>query len=176
MRPKAAAPRQNSTSGIAGISEHRERIMATIANHGALSRRGLWGMLMFIAFSGLSLQLRGVDMFAGLSDPMLRILGSAPPAILIHAVLAVSTVSSLIIALGRLQEGEVPAASWGRTLAGVAFRSIFYLFYAVAGVLETTFPIVFAAGMIVLSSEYLVTWRYAGKVIKEEKAHLAMLR
>jgi hypothetical protein len=160
---------------MAGVKQHRERIQQTITAHDALSRRGLWGMLFFIVISGLALQFRAVDLFAGLPDNIRSIIGAPPPPALIHVVLAVSTLSSIIITIGRMTEDENPAGNWSRFWSGLAFRSVFYLFYATADALEANFLLVFTAGMIVLVLEHFVTWLYAVRTIEREKAHLAQL-
>jgi hypothetical protein len=176
MRPKTANSRQQAVSCTASVRQHRERIQETITTHDALSRRGLWGMLAFIVISGLALQFRDVELFAGLPDNVRCIIGAPPPPALIHVVLAVSTLSSIIIAIGRMWGEENPAGSWGRLCLGLAFRSVFYLFYATANALEENFLIVFVAGMIVLVMEHLATWLYAVRTIEREKEHLAQLR
>ncbi len=176
MRPKTANPRQQAINGMAGVNPHRERIRETISMHDALSRRGLWGMLIFIAISGLALQCRAVDLFAGLPENIRCIIGAPPPTVLIHVVLAVSTFSSIIITIGRMSDEENPAGNWRRFWSSLAFRSVFYLFYATANALEENFLLIFTAGMIVLVLEHFVTWFYAVKTIEREKEHLALLR
>jgi hypothetical protein len=175
MRPKTANSRQQAVSGMAGIKQHREKIRETITTHDALSRRGLWGMLIFIVISGLALQFRAIDLFANLPDNVRCIIGAPPPPSLIHLVLGVSTVSSIIITMGRMAEEENPAGNWSRFWASLAFRSVFYLFYATANALEENFLLVFTAGIIVLVMEHFATWLYAVKTIDREKEHLAQL-
>ena len=175
MRTKTANSRQQAVSGMAGVKQHRERIQATITTHDALSRRGLWGMLIFIVISGLALQFRAIDLFAGLPDNVRGIIGAPPPPALIHVVLAVSTLSSIIITMGRMAGEENPAGNWSRLWSSIAFRSVFYLFYATADALEANFLLVFTAGMIVLVLEHFATWLYAVKTIEREKEHLAQL-
>jgi len=172
LRQEPVSPRQDHRCAVDG---HREQIVETIARLGVISRRGLWGILGFVAVSCLALQLRGVDLFAGFSDHVLRILGSAPPLILIHLVLAVSTCSTVVVLLGRIQNGETPARSRRDVCAGVAFRSAFYLFYAMAGALEGYFLVAFAAGIVVLALEHFVTWSSAARIIAEEKERLLRL-
>lgn len=176
MRPKTADSRQQAVGTMAGVKEHRERIRQTITAHDALSRRGLWGMLFFIVISGVALQFRAVDLFAGLPDNVRCIIGAPPPPALIHVVLAISTLSSIIITIGRMTEDENPAGNWSRFWSGLAFRSVFYLFYATANALEENFLLVFTAGMIVLVLEHFATWLYAVRTIEREKEHLAQLR
>ncbi len=175
MRTRTANSRQQAGSGAASVKQHRERIQETITTHDALSRRGLWGMLAFIVISGLALQFRAIDLFAGLPDNVRCIIGAPPPPALIHVVLAVSTLSSIIITIGRMAGEENPAGSWTRLCSSLAFRSVFYLFYATANALEENFLLVFVAGMIVLVLEHFATWLYATRTIEREKAHLAQL-
>jgi hypothetical protein len=175
MRPKTAHPRQQAPGSMPGVTQHRERIREIITAHDALSRRGLWAMLIFIAISGLALQCRAVDLFAGLPENIRDIIGAPPPAALIHVVLAISTLSSIIISIGRMTEGENPAGNWSRFWSGLAFRSVFYLFYATANALEENFLLVFTAGMIVLVLEHVSAWLYAMRTIEREKEHLAQL-
>ncbi len=176
MRPKTADSRQQAVGTKAGVKEHRERIRQTITAHDALSRRGLWGMLIFIVISCLALQFRNIELFAGLPDNVRCIIGAPPPPALIHVVLAVSTLSSIIITMGRMTEDENPAGNWSRFWSSIAFRSVFYIFYATANALEDNFLLVFAAGMIVLVLEHFATWLYAVRTIEREKEHLAQLR
>lgn len=175
MRPKTANSRQQTAGSTAGVKEHRQRIQNIIVTHDALSRRGLWGMLIFIVISGLALQFRAVDLFADLPENVRCIIGAPPPPALIHVVLAVSTLSSIIITIGRMAEDENPAGKWSRFWSGLAFRSVFYLFYATANALEENFLLVFTAGMIVLILEHFATWLYAMRTIEREKEHLAQL-
>ncbi len=177
MRPKPASSRQLSAGSMTwGVKEHRELIQQTITAHDALSRRGLWGMLFFIVISGVALQFRAVDIFAGLPDSVRCIIGAPPPPALIHVVLGISTLSSIIITIGRMAEEENPAGNWSRFWSGLAFRSVFYLFYATANALEENFLLVFTTGMIVLVMEHFATWLYAVRTIEREKEHLAQLR
>ncbi len=176
MGPKTSNSRQQAAGEMGGVRQHRERIQKTIVTHDALSRRGLWGMLIFIVISGLALQFRDIDLFAGLPENVRCIIGAPPPPALIHVVLAVSTLSSLIITMGRMSEDENPAGNWNRFWSSIAFRSVFYLFYATANALEENFLLVFTAGMIVLVLEHFSTWLYAMRTIEREKEHLAQLR
>jgi len=175
MRPKAAASRHTGTHGPAGVMEHRQRILDSLSCHDALSRRGLWGLLAFIVISGLALQLRTVDLFVDLPENVRDILGTAPPPELIHVVLAVSTISSIIIILGRLVDEAQPRSRWSTLWTSVGFRSIFYLFYATANALEENFLIVFAAGVVVLALEHFATWHYAIKAMEREREQLAQI-
>lgn len=176
MRAKTTAPGQHSFSAPTSIVQHREMVLETIAANEALSRRGLWGMLMFITISGLALQLRGVDMFAGMPEGLRCLLGVAPPVVLIHLVLGISTISSLIIILGRSLDEEIHDFKWTRLWSSLGFRSVFYLFYATANALEGNFILVFTAGIIILAAEHFTTWRAATRTIKEKKEYLAHIR
>ncbi len=175
MGSKTANTRQQATGNMASVKQHRDRIQQTIIAHDTLSRRGLWGILFFIVISGLAIQLRAIDLFAGLPENIRFIIGAPPPTALINVVLAISTISSIIITMGRMTEEENPAGNWGRFWSSLAFRSVFYLFYATANALEANFPLVFTAGMIVLVLEHFATWLYAVRTIAREKAHLAQL-
>lgn len=175
-RPKAMVSRQTTFDGTTSISEHREKVLESITACETFSRRGLWGILLFIALSGFALQLRGVDLFAGMPEAVRCLLGTAPPVGLIHLVLGISTVSSLIIIFGRTTDDDLPDGSWTRLFTGLGFRSVFYLFYATAASLDDNFLMVFVTGIIVLAAEHVTTWRAATKAIAEKKEHLAHIR
>lgn len=176
IRPEMEDSRGKVVTYETGVQEHRERIVAAITSHDALSRRGLWGMLIFIMVSVMALPFRGVDLFADLPESFREILGTPPPPELIHVVLAISTISSIIIILGRAIEGGNPGCSWKRISSNICFRSAFYLLYATANALAENFLIVFTAGIIVLALEHFATWHYAVVTIEKEKEQLAQIR
>lgn len=174
--PKSKPSRRNAVACPTGVKEHREKILATITTHDALSRRGLWGMLIFIVISFLVLQLRNMDVVTQLPENVRDILGTPPPPELVHVVLAVSTISSIIVILGQVMGEENPCGSWKQVWFSLGIRSIFYLFYASANALEENFLIVFAAGIVVLALEHFTSWHYAATSIEKEKELLAQIK
>ena len=86
-------------------------------------------------------------------------------------MLAVSTISALILIAGR--GGESRSGSGGWLQFGMSV--FFYPLYAVTNTLETWFPAVFAAGLIVLVVEHFSVWARTSRAIQEEKERLGRM-
>lgn len=114
------------------------------------SGRGLWGMILFCSISVLALVVRDHQLLAALPGTVRALLGESPPPALIHVALAVSTLSSLILLLGRSMDKLKPGYSW----LNIAMPMLFYPLYLIADTERTTFIIVFATGLIILMLEH----------------------
>ena len=125
-------------------------------------------MILFLGISASALRCRSFDLFAVLPENFREALGAPPPVDLIHLVLAASTVSALILIAGRAGEGRCGSGGWLQFGMSV----FFYPLYAVTNTLETWFPAVFAAGLIVLVVEHFSVWARASRAIQEEKERL----
>lgn len=131
----------------------------------AQSRQGLWHIAAFILISIIALLCRDINILDRFSESVRVILGAPPAPILIDIVLAVSTVSALIIIAGRLFNEAEPGRKWEQ----LGHRAAFYVFYFFSNALNTYFLVVFAAGMIVLLLEHYHIWSYYSKAIRQEK-------
>ncbi|HTG81654.1 MAG TPA: hypothetical protein VL949_06895 [Geobacteraceae bacterium] len=146
----------------------RAEILRTIDGLHALTRPGLWRLLMFLVASAVSLRFRDCDLFAALPEHVREFVGAPPPLALIHVVLAVSTVSTLIIIGGRRAED----AGAGRSWCQFAFAVFFYPLYALVNGLDEFFPAIFAAGLTILAFEHFTVSTRAFRAIRQERARL----
>ena len=150
----------------------RAEIRQTIDGLYAASRSGLWRVLLFLAVSAVALQFQDVELFATLPGNIREALGAPPPPFLIHLVLAVSTVSALILIAGRGPEES------GRESAGwlqFGMSAFFYPLYAMTSTLSAFFPAVFAAGLLVLFCDHASVWYHSSCAIREEKERLGRM-
>jgi len=150
----------------------RAEIRQTIDGLYASSRKGLWRVLFFLAVSAVALQFRDVELFTTLPENIRAPLGAPPPPFLIHLVLAVSTLSALILIAGRGAEESGRNGSGWLQLGMAAF---FYPLYAMTNTLSAFFPAVFAAGLLVLFCDHAATWFHASCAIREEKERLGRM-
>lgn len=119
------------------------------------SRRGLWGMIAFLAISLAALAVRDCDLIAALPGTVQELLGDAPPPLLIHVALAVSTVSALILIVGR----GTGTGNLGYRWINICLPVLFYPLYLVANTGRSSFILVMLVGMTLLLLEHL-TVRY----------------
>ena len=152
------------------INQDRRRaeIQLTIDGLHALSRRGLWRVLLFLAVSVAALCFSNLNLFALLPEGFEGFVGDPPPVFLIHIVLAVSSVSALILIAGRVTGDAKAGAGWLQ----LAMSAAFYPLYGMANVLNELFPVVFFAGLTILVLEHLVVAGEAARVIREERERL----
>jgi hypothetical protein len=150
----------------------RAEIRQTIDGLYASSRKGLWRVVLFLAVSAVALLCRDVELFATLPGSIREALGAPPPPSLIHIVLAVSTLSALILIAGRgTEEGGREGTGWLQ----FGMSAFFYPLYAVTGTLSAFFPAVFAAGVLVLFCDHAAVWCHASAAIREEKERLGRM-
>lgn len=171
LKPKTAAT-ANDVAGRSMDPEHsRAKILASIGELHALSRRGLWGILLFLCLSAVTLYLSEAGLFALVPGEVRELFGDPPPLHLLHIALAVSWLSALVLVLGRVTGEGKPCYSWSNIMLPTAFYPL-YVFSDPAG---THFPAVFAAGLILLIVEHVSVVCYASRAIHEETDRLKHL-
>jgi hypothetical protein len=168
MNPGTKNPHGTTREEWSDSGRRRAQIMDHINSLYIVSRRGLWRLLLFLACSTAALGFRNVDLFASLSENIREMLGAPPPLILVHCVLAVSTLSAIILIAGNGAEEISERHRWSRLGLSVCF----YPLYAVTHTLETFFPMVLAAGLIILVFEHVTIYFQTSKEIREEKLRL----
>jgi hypothetical protein len=126
------------------------------------SRRGLWGMILFLGISLATLAVRDAQLLAALPDTVRGLLGDTPPPVLIHLALAASSVSAVILILGRITGHTRPDCNW----VNIALPVLFYPLYLMADTERSSFISVMVVGMSLLLMEHL-TVRYC--VVKEKR-------
>lgn len=135
------------------------------------TRKGLWGFVFFLAVSLLSWVLAGYELVGPMPPDMQQIITPELFMLMLDIVLAVSTISDMILISGRLSEGSKPSRIW----LHVGFRSIFYLFYLLGGLLPLRFFAVFSAGLLVIGFEQFVLYLYASRTIRQERELLSAI-
>ncbi|KIH76226.1 hypothetical protein SAMN05660860_00180 [Geoalkalibacter ferrihydriticus] len=140
---------------------------ARIQHLQVLSRRGLWGLAVFLL---MSLAAFGHETLLPQISPGVRsALGSAPPTNFISIALVVYSFSALVLILSRMSSGEGKYKGWSHL--GYLFG--FYAFYYYGEALGTNFWAVFAAGITIMSLEYYQMWSFCSESIAKEKEALA---
>ena len=180
LKPKTSSARTNDHSPLrphhqadSSISpDHgRHAILVSLNELQALSRRGLWGILLFLTLSAVTLYCREAGLFALVPADLKDLFGEPPPTHLLHIALAVSWLSALVLILGRVTGEGRPCYSW----YNVGLPAAFYPLYVFADPAGTHFPAVFAAGLVLLVIEYVSVLCYASKAIREESERLSQL-
>lgn len=172
IKPKAAAI-DNRFAPRSKTPDHcRQQIIGTISELHALSRRGLWGILVFMSVSALALYCSQAGVFAMVPVEIKELFGEAPPAGAVHAVLAVSWLSAFVLILGRRGGDGKPGYSW----CNIGLPTAFYPLYIFSDPSGGNFPAVFAAGLLLLVIEHVTVTSYASRMIREEAARLKGLR
>ena len=149
----------------------REGIRKSIESVQFHTRKGLWGFVVFLAASLLSWSIADYDLVGPMVPGMQQLIEPDLFLMMIDTVLAISTISDLILIAGRLNDGTRPGRIW----LHVGFRTIFYLFYLLAGLLPLRFFAVFAAGLLVIGFEQAVLYLYAARTIREERQLLSAI-
>lgn len=167
----AKANSRKTCGDVADTNGYREKILDSINTLHANSRRGLWGIAAFLLISIIALLCRDVNVLDAFPEHVRVILGNPPSPYLIHVVLAVSTISALIIIAGRLADNGTPGRIWSQ----LGHRSAFFLLYFFSNALDKNFLLIFLAGMAVLLLEHYHTWRYYSGEIQKEKELLKKL-
>jgi len=171
IKPKTAAS-NSDVAHHAKSNEHcRDQIAGSMAELQALSRRGLWGILLFLSISALILYLSEAGLIALAPDSLKELFGEAPPTQWLHIVLAVSWLSAFVLILGRVAADGKPCYSW----CNVGLPTVFYPLYIFCDPAGTHFPAVFAAGLVLLLVEHVSVTIYASRAIREESARLENL-
>ena len=172
MKPGPKTRLENVWEKRATSGDRREEIRHSIDRLYALSRRGLWKLLLFLGISSAALQARDVDLFAAAPRGSGKSSELAPSPELIHVVLAVSTISALILHSGRSMHDDRNSFGWLQ-FGMVLF---FYPLYAMSNTLGTWFPLVCVAGLITIVFEHLAIWIETSRAIHDERDRLARMR
>lgn len=150
----------------------REEIVLAINELHALSRRGLWGILLFLSLSAGALYCSETGLLAMVPAEVRGWFGEPPPAHWLHAALAVSWLSAFVLILGRVAGDGRPTYSW----CNVGLPTAFYPLYVFSDQAGTYFPAVFAAGLVLLIVEHASVMIYASKAIRAENSRLGRLQ
>ena len=168
IKPKAAALARQVVVRSQSADQSRERILVSNDELHALSRRGLWGILLFLTLSAIALYLSESGLLALVPGDLKELFGDPPPLHLIHLVMAVSWLSALVLILGRVT-GDAPS---GYNWHNIGLPTAFYPLYVSAASAGTHFPVVFAAGLILLIVEHLSVLFTVSKALREETDHI----
>jgi len=171
MKPGAKNGLENVWENRGNVAQRREEILHSIDSLYALSRQGLWKLILFLAFSTAALQARDVDLFSTLPENIREILGCPVPPEFVHVVLAISTISALILHAGRDTDNARCSSGWLQF--GMAV--FYYPLYAMSNSLGTWFPLVCGAGLITIVFEHLAIWVRTSRAIHEQKVKLARI-
>ena len=171
MKPGPKSSLENAWEKRTDLGHRREEILHSIDDLYALSRRGLWKLLLFLGISTVALQARDFDLFGVLPENVREVLGAPPSPELVHVVLAISTISALILHYGRGTDQARGSAGWLQ----FGMAAFFYPLYAMSNTLGTWFPLVCIAGLVTLIFEHLTIWTQTSQAIHEEKERLARM-
>jgi hypothetical protein len=122
----------------------------------ALARKGLWGLLLFLLSGALLFLVRDFNLYRVLPAAVLQVLGSPPPATLIHLALAGYSFTVVVPVLIRMANGEQPVIGW----CHLFWRLAFYLFYLVSTTLPENFLVLVVIGIFLFLVEQAGIWCY----------------
>jgi hypothetical protein len=153
-----------SGAGIVGVltPQDESTLKTDIDRMYCMSRRGLWGLLIFLVFSAMAYYFRNCTLSSILSGDVVAQLGPAPNVILVNIVFGASSVSSLLIIAGRIYNGFQPSNTWTH----LDFRVFLYLLYFISGSLNEYFNVVFISGLVVLGLQHCNVWNYYTRAIE----------
>lgn len=174
--------RSSHCEGISGTSMHgvtftpdpsirKAGIRKSIETVQFHTRKGLWGFIFFLAVSLISWVAADYDLTGPIPPDMQQLITPEMFMLMLDIVLTVSTISDMILIAGRLNEGSKPGRIW----LHVGFRSVFYLFYLLGGLLSARFFAVFFAGLLVIGFEQFVLYLYAARTIRQERELLSAI-
>lgn len=147
-----------------GSSTNRDNLKADIDGLYKLSRKGLLGILLFLAASAVALNYRELTLSGSVTPAMMEQLASTPPVILVNIIFGASTISSLIIIGGRIYFNLRPGNIWTHFL----FRIAFYFLYFIADSLNEHFYVVFISGLTVLALQHYNIFNYCTRAIEKK--------
>lgn len=125
----------------------------------ALSRKGLWGLLLFLVASVAAFMVQEFNLYQTFPEPVLQILGCPPPATLIHLTLTAYSFTVIVPVLIRMATGEKPSVRWHH----LPCRAVFYLFYLASTTLPQNFVAVIIIGTLLYAIEQAGIWSYLYK-------------
>lgn len=126
------------------------------------SRRGLWGLFIYLSASVLAFYFRDQSLATVLSPAVMLKLGPVPPVFMATIVLWISTFSALIIIAGRLYHGTRPSS----TTSHIAFRIGIYLLYFMVGGLDQHINAIFISGLVVMALQHHNVMGYYSSLIE----------
>ncbi|ACH37705.1 menaquinol oxidoreductase complex Cbc5, membrane protein subunit, putative [Citrifermentans bemidjiense Bem] len=171
IKTKPAAALDRSVESSIAANRCREELARNIDELHALSRRGLWGLLLFLGVSAAALYLSQMEACSLIQLQLKEIFGPPPPSDLLHVVLAVSWLSGFVLILGRRGADGKPGYNW----CNIALPTAFYPLYVFSDAAGGYFPAVFCAGLVLLLLEHGFAVCYARKVIREANDRLSRL-
>ena len=171
MKPKTAAAAQQVAGRSLSAEPGRDRILLSLNELHALSRRGLWGILLFLTLSAVTLYLSQSGLLALAPESVREMFGDLPPAHLVQLAMAVSWLSALVLVLGRVTGDATPGYNW----YNIGLPTAFYPLYVFTDASGTHFPVVFAAGLILLLVEHLSVLFFASKAIREATERISRM-
>lgn len=131
----------------------------------ALSRRGLWEILLFVLISIGTLSLKEFNLFGSVSEPVRQLLGYPPPAYLVSVALAVYCFSAMTLVLTQMANDAEPIPKWTH----LGYRTVFYVFYIFSGSLANHFMAVFFVGICLYGVEQTHLLVHSNRVAHQEK-------
>jgi hypothetical protein len=171
IKPKTAVMTHQFLGRSQGADHSRELILISISQLQALSRRGLWGILLFLTLSAVTLYLSESGMLALAPAGLKELFGDLPPTHLIHLAMAVSWLSALVLIMGRVTGDAPPGYNW----YNIGLPTAFYPLYVFADSGGAHFPVVFAAGLTLLIVEHVSVLFFASKAIREGTERISRL-
>ena len=172
IKPKTASTADDISDRPTSPVRCREQILQTINELHGPSRRGLWGILLFMSLSAVTLYCSESGLLAAAPAEIKGLFGEPPPADLLHLALAVSWLSAFVLILGRMGGDGKPGYNW----CNIGLPTAFYPLYVFSDPSGTNFPAVFAAGLVLLIVEHASVMFHAARGIRAETARLNRLQ
>ena len=162
---KAVSIRKNWPDGNFDHPDEAREYLSIASLH-AMSRKGLWSLLMFLMASVAAFLSQDFNLYQSLPEPILEVLGCPPPETLIHLALTGYSFTVVVPVLIRMATGENPVISWYHLPCRVAF----YLFYLVSTTLPENFLAAFTIGALLYGVEQIGIWSYMYKLLHGAEA------
>lgn len=160
------SPSAPDSAGADPCNDAGAAARARIQRLQALSRRGLWGLAIFLLMSLAAYGL--LSWVPSIPLPIREKLGASPPTNLISLALVIYSFSALVLTLSRISSGTGKYKGWSQ----IGYLGGFYAFYFYAEALQTNFWAVFAAGITILALEHYQMWGYCAENIRLEQENL----
>ena len=128
----------------------------------ALSRKGLWGLLVFLAFGVAAFMLQDFNLYHSFPERVLQVLGCPPPAVMIHLALICYSFTIVVPVLIRMANGDKPVVGWRHLFCRLAF----YFFYLVSMTLPENLLALVIIGIILYIIEQVGIWSYMYKLLR----------
>ena len=138
----------------------------SLASLHCLSRKGLWGLLLFLLASVVAFMSRDFNLYLALPESVLQIVGCPPPATMIHLALTGYSFTIVVPVLIRMANGEKPVVGWRHLI----YRTAFYPFYLFSLALPENFAVVVTIGILLYVVEQIGIWSYLYKHLRGAEA------